>query len=75
MGGSRFKSQWGYIYIYIVITCELKQSEMMNKKFTKISSQVQKGTYSEVSNVAHSKSQCNLYHCIIKDKPEPQDRC
>lgn len=38
-------------------------------------SQVEEDAYREESNVAHCKSQCNLYHSVIENKSKPQNRC
>lgn len=44
--------------------------KILNRKIT-----TDGDSYSEVSTVAHSKSQCNPYHFVIENKPQPQKRC
>lgn len=34
-----------------------------------------RGTYSEIGNIADSKCEGNFYYSVIKNKPEPQNRC
>ena len=38
-------------------------------------SQVRRGTYSEIGNVAHSKCERYFNYSVVEDKPEPQNRC